>query len=72
MPGVQLGSRTDGDRSADHCSLPSENDEEISPVRNSLSKELRELVWLTSMIGTLSMLSVLAGVGMALLLVGVT
>ena len=37
-----------------------------------MSSELREVVWLASMIGGLSILSVVAGVALALMLVGVT
>jgi hypothetical protein len=51
---------------------PERNHVEIGVVWNSMSSELREVVWLVSMIGALSILSVVAGVALALMLVGVT
>ena len=40
-------------------------------VWNSLSNELREVAWLASMVGALSILSVVVGAGLALMVVGV-
>jgi hypothetical protein len=51
---------------------PERNQVEIGVVWNSMSSELHEVVWLASMIGGLSILSVVAGVALALILVGVT
>ena len=65
MPTVALGSRTDGGRCADHCSLPS-SVMWRSVVWNSLANELREVVWLIAMIGALSVVSVVAGVALTL------
>ena len=42
---------------------------EMGAVWNSLPIELRELLWHTSMVGALSILSVAAGVAVALMLV---
>ena len=39
---------------------------EIGVVWNSLANELREVVWLVAMIGALSVVSVVAGVALAL------
>ena len=39
---------------------------------NFLSNELREVAWLASMVGVLSILSVGVGAGLALMFVGVT
>ena len=50
---------------------PSENHVEIGVVWNSLSNELREVAWLASMVGALSILSVVVGAGLALMVVGV-
>jgi hypothetical protein len=44
---------------------------EIAAVWNSLSNELREVAWLASMVGALSVLSVVVGAGLALMVVGV-
>jgi len=51
---------------------PERNHVEIGVVWNSLSSELREVAWLVSMIGALSILSAVTGVGLALILVGVS
>ena len=45
---------------------------EIGVVWNFQSNELREVAWLTSMVGVLSILSVGVGAGLALMFVGVT
>ena len=45
---------------------------EIGVVWNSLANELREVVWLVAMIGALSVISVVAGVALALMLGGVS
>jgi hypothetical protein len=45
---------------------------EIDLVWNSLTNELREVAWLASMVGVLSILSVGVGAGLALMFVGVT
>ena len=39
---------------------------------NFLSNELREVAWLASMVGVLSILSVALGAGLALMFVGVS
>ena len=45
---------------------------EIGMVWNSLANEMREVVWLVAMIGGLSVISVVAGVALALMLGGVS
>jgi hypothetical protein len=45
---------------------------EIGVVRDFLSNELREVAWLASMVGFLSILSVGLGAGLALMFVGAT
>jgi len=45
---------------------------EIGVVWNFQSNELREVAWLASMVGVLSILSVGVGAGLALMFVGVT
>ena len=71
MPGTQLGSRTDGGRSADHCSLPNEIMWRSVWCGTLCHNELREVAWLASMVGALSILSVVVGAGLALMFVGV-
>jgi len=45
---------------------------EIGVVWNFLSNELREVAWLASMVGVVSILGVGVGAGLALMFVGVT
>jgi hypothetical protein len=51
---------------------PSENHVEIGVVWNSLPNELREVARLASMVGALSILSVVVGAGLALMIAGVS
>ena len=51
---------------------PGENHVEIGVVWNSLPNELREVARLASMVGALSILSVVVGAGLALMIAGVS
>jgi hypothetical protein len=45
---------------------------EIGVMWDSLSNELREVAWVASMVGALSILSAVVGAGLALMFVGVS